>query len=127
MTPYQDPIRSADHRVGEALTIFSAHSGSANARSMAGTARNSDGNKRKAEYTVFVVNDMPDQLEMMQHLCCANPVIASCRLLTARRPRRCPSRASRLVISDVSMPRMNGIEMCVLMRENEDLKRNTVS
>ncbi|SRR5216684_1023186 len=67
MTPYQDPIRSADRREGEALTISLSHSKSAGVRSVAGAARKSDESKRKTEYRVLVVNDMPDQLEVIEH------------------------------------------------------------
>jgi len=65
MTPYQDPIRSADRREGEALTISLSHSKSAGVRSVAGAARKSDESKRKTEYRLLVVNDMPDQLEVI--------------------------------------------------------------
>ena len=68
MTPYQDPIRRADHREGEALTISFSHSESADARSVAGDMRKSEESKRQTEYRVLVVNDMPDQLEMIGHL-----------------------------------------------------------
>src|SRR6266850_5567410 len=82
--------------------------------------------ERSAEYSILVVNDDPDQLELMRillhksgyHILTATDGYEGYDVAFAERP--------NLVISDVSMPRMNGIEMCGLIRENEYLKRTPV-
>jgi CheY-like chemotaxis protein len=73
--------------------------------------------------TVLIVNDDQDQLDLMgillrqsgYHIITAEDGREGYEVALAERP--------DLVISDVSMPCMNGIEMCGLIRENEDLKR----
>src|SRR5258708_21503867 len=121
MTPYQDPILSADHQVGQTLTISLSHSESADARSMPGAMRKSDESKRKTEYTVLVVNDMPDQLEMMSILLRKSGY----GVLTALNGREgldvAQAERPDLVISDVSMPLMDGIEMCRSIRTHPEL------
>src|ERR1700704_3000193 len=120
MTPYQDPIRSADHRVGEALTISLSHSESAGARSVAGDMRKSEESKRKTEYRVLVVNDMPDQLEIIGHLLRKSGY----GVVTALNGREgldvAQAERPDLVISDVSMPLMDGIEMCRSIRTHPE-------
>jgi two-component system, cell cycle sensor histidine kinase and response regulator CckA len=76
--------------------------------------------------TVLIVNDNQDQLDLMSillrqsgyQIITAEDGCEGYEVALAERP--------DLVISDVSMPRMNGIEMCGLIRENEDLKRTPV-
>src|SRR5258708_976380 len=124
MTPYQDPIRSAAHRAGEALTISLSYSESADARSMTGVMAKCDESKRKTEYRVLVVNDMPDQLEMIGHLLRKSGY----EVVTALNGREgldvAQAELPDLVISDVSMPLMDGIEMCRSIRTHPEL--NTI-
>src|SRR5258708_7485758 len=124
MTPYQDARRSADHRVGEALTISLSHSESAGARSVVGAMRKSDESRRKTEYRVLVVNDMPDQLEMIGHLLRKSGY----GVVTALNGREgldvAQAERPDLVISDVSMPLMDGLEMCRSIRTHPEL--NTI-
>ncbi len=78
------------------------------------------------ESTVLVVNDSQDSLELMKLLL----IRAGYNVLTAfdgqegfevaRRER------PRLVVSDVSMPRADGIELCRLMRGHEGLRDTPV-
>jgi PAS domain S-box-containing protein len=80
----------------------------------------------ESRQTVLIVNDDQDQLDPMSilllqsgyHIITAEDGCEGYEVALAERP--------DLVISDVSMPRMNGIEMCGLIRENEDLKRTPV-
>src|SRR6266851_2462147 len=82
--------------------------------------------ERSAEYSILVVNDDPDQLELMRillhksgyHILTATDGYEGYDVAFAERP--------NLVISDVTMPRMDGIEMCGLIRENEQLKRTPI-
>ncbi len=88
--------------------------------------RDSPEKRSKVESTVLVVNDAPDSLELMRLLLSR----AGYRVLTAfdgqegyevaRRERPC------LVVSDVSMPRVDGIELCRLMREHAGLRDTPV-
>jgi PAS domain S-box-containing protein len=84
--------------------------------------RDSAEKRSKVESTVLVVNDAPDSLELMR----LQLSRAGYRVLTAfdgqegyevaRRER------PRLVVSDVSMPRVDGIELCRLMRGHASLR-----
>jgi two-component system cell cycle sensor histidine kinase/response regulator CckA len=77
--------------------------------------------ERKAESTVLVVNDIPDQLEMVRILLCQSGynVLTACNgregleIARAEQP--------DLIISDVLMPLMDGLEMCRLIREQPEL------
>jgi PAS domain S-box-containing protein len=75
-----------------------------------------------AEHAVLVVNDLPDQLDLM------NSALrkAGYRVFTAEDGREAFDLAKRerpdLIISDVTMPRLNGIEFCRLVRQDEELK-----
>ncbi|HEY8187170.1 MAG TPA: PAS domain S-box protein [Pyrinomonadaceae bacterium] len=76
--------------------------------------------------TVLIVNDVQDQLDLMgtflgqsgYHVITAQDGCEGYEVALAERP--------DLIISDVSMPRMNGIEMCSLIRENAELKRTPI-
>ncbi|MEK6304124.1 MAG: PAS domain S-box protein [Acidobacteriota bacterium] len=80
----------------------------------------------KTENRVLLVNDHPDQLEMTSLLLGQSgySVITACDgregFETARRE------SPDVVISGVSMPRMGGIEMCRLIREDPDLRATPV-
>src|SRR6266404_5939210 len=73
--------------------------------------------------TVLIVHDDPDQSGLMStllwqsgyHTITAEDGFEGYELASANLP--------DLVISDVSMPRMDGIELCSLIRENPELKR----
>ncbi|MDQ3819185.1 MAG: response regulator [Acidobacteriota bacterium] len=73
-------------------------------------------------HTVLVVNDTPDQLELLCHLLGQ----AGYRVFAARDGLEGFEAAKEtrpdLVISDVLMPRMDGIEMCRRLRADQDLK-----
>jgi PAS domain S-box-containing protein len=74
------------------------------------------------EHAVLVVNDLPDQLELM------NAVLrkAGYRVLTAEDGHEAlvlaKSERPDLIISDVTMPKLNGIEFCRLVRQDEELR-----
>ena len=84
--------------------------------SRASTMSKTDRSDRRPQYRILVVNDIPDQLEMMGYLVRKS----GCAVLTAQNGREgfdvaraeCPD----LIISDVSMPFMDGIEMCRMIR-----------
>lgn len=73
------------------------------------------------ENSILVVNDMPEQLQLMNSLLRK----AGYSVLTAEDGVQALDIAKRsrpdLVISDVSMPRMNGLEFCRLLRSDADL------
>lgn len=73
------------------------------------------------ENSILVVNDMPEQLQLMNSLLRK----AGYSVLTAEDGVQALDIAKRsrpdLVISDVSMPRMNGLEFCRLLRSDTDL------
>jgi PAS domain S-box-containing protein len=76
---------------------------------------------RDNKNTVLVVNDLPDQLELVSlllrqsghNVLTATDGQEGFDVARAARP--------RLVVSDVSMPRMDGIELCRSMRAHPDL------
>jgi PAS domain S-box-containing protein len=76
----------------------------------------------EASQTILVVNDAPDHLEMMRVLL----EKAGYQVLTARDGREGVSLASTrrpdLVISDVNMPGLNGIELCRRLRAEPDTR-----
>ena len=73
------------------------------------------------KHSVLIVNDLEDQLEMM------NTVLsqAGYSVFTAEDGREGFDVAKRerpdLIISDVTMPRLNGIEFCRLIRQDQEL------
>jgi PAS domain S-box-containing protein len=82
--------------------------------------------KRKAEHTVLVVNDVPDLLEMTSLLLRKSGY----RVLTAVDGREgfevAQAEHPDIVISDVAMPDVDGIEMCRLIRAHSDLRMTPV-
>jgi len=72
--------------------------------------------------SVLIVNDVPDQLDLMNMLLRK----AGYSVLTAEDGLEAFNIAKQnhpdLVISDVSMPRMNGLEFCRLMRQDSELR-----
>lgn len=75
-----------------------------------------------SDHSVLVVNDLPDQLELM------NSALrkAGYRVYSAEDGEKGLEAARRerpdLIISDVTMPNVNGIEFCRLVRQDEELK-----
>ena len=80
----------------------------------------------RAENTILVVNDQPDQLELMSTLLRH----AGYRVLNAFDGYEGFAIAKReqpdMVISDVLMPRANGIELCRLLRADSDLSATPI-
>jgi len=74
-----------------------------------------------ARDSVLIVNDLADQLELMNITLCN----AGYTVFTAENGREGFAMAKRerpdLIISDVMMPEVNGIEFCRLIRQDEDL------
>src|ERR1051325_1995057 len=73
------------------------------------------------DYTVLLVNDSPDQLALMEQLLRA----AGYRIVTAADRHEAIEVAEfyhpDLVVSDVLMPGIDGIEMCRLLRRHSQL------
>ena len=82
--------------------------------------------ERKAVHTVLAVDDMPDALELLSVLLRESGY----RVLTASDGQEgfevAQAEHPDLVVSDVSMPRMDGIEMCRQMREHPELRETPV-
>ena len=77
--------------------------------------------ENQSENTVLIVNDTPDQLEMMS----LSLTHAGYRVFTAHNGYEGFQTVQRehpdLVVSDVSMPQVDGIELCRLIRANADI------
>jgi PAS domain S-box-containing protein len=77
--------------------------------------------RRKAKDTILIVNDAPDQLDLMVNLLGTTDY----EILTASDGHEgfeiAQTAQLDLIISDVLMPRMNGIELCRLIRECPEL------
>jgi PAS domain S-box-containing protein len=81
---------------------------------------------RNAESTVLVVNDVPDLLEMMS-LLLRNSGYNVITAFDGREGFELARAASPdLVVSDVAMPRVDGIELCRLIREHGGLRATPV-
>lgn len=84
--------------------------------------RGSHSENGHAEHVVLVVNDLPDHLDLMNsalqkagyRVFTAEDGLEAFNLAKSERP--------DLVISDVTMPRLNGIEFCRLVRQDDDLR-----
>lgn len=78
-------------------------------------------NNGHSKHSVLIVNDLADQLELMN--CVLSK--AGYSVFTAEDGREGFDVAKRelpdLIISDVSMPRLNGIELCRLIRQDQEL------
>jgi PAS domain S-box-containing protein len=82
--------------------------------------------RENADETILVVNDDQDQLDLMclllqqsgYHICTAKDGRQGYEVALAELP--------DLVISDVSMPGLNGIEMCGLIRERRELQTTPI-
>ena len=107
-----------------ASSVWPGHGGEAGRGRL--SRRGSPGRVSGAASTVLVVNDSPDSLELMSLLLSR----AGYSVLTAFDGQEGFEVASRerprLVVSDVSMPRADGIELCRLMRGHEGLRDTPV-
>jgi PAS domain S-box-containing protein len=76
--------------------------------------------------SVLIVNDLADQLELMNSALCK----AGYSVFTAEDGRQGFAVAKRespdLIISDVTMPQLNGIEFCRLIRQDAELKTRPI-
>jgi PAS domain S-box-containing protein len=79
-------------------------------------------NNGRSEDTVLIVNDIPEQLWLMDSLLRK----AGYEVITAGDGREAfdvaKDKRPDVVISDVSMPRVNGIELCRLIRQDSELR-----
>ena len=82
--------------------------------------------RKKLHDTILIVNDIPDQLDLMSTLL----EHSNYKVITAQNGyegyEAALSQLPDLVISDVSMPRMNGITMCGLIREHAELRTTPI-
>jgi CheY-like chemotaxis protein len=81
---------------------------------------------RNQEATILVVNDLRAQLDLMNSALrkagyCTFTAEAGCEAFDIAK-REQPD----LIISDVSMPKLNGIEFCQLIRRDEELKATPI-
>src|SRR5688572_8676406 len=87
---------------------------------------NQGGFPRQIQQTILAVNDIPDLLEAMSVLLQKSGY----RVLTARDGTEAFELAQRehpdLVVSDVAMPGMDGIELCSRIRAHPELRRTAV-
>lgn len=120
MSPYSNALLTTGQPAGESSTILFGGAKSS-ARGSAASTGKSDKKARKTEYTVLIVNDVTDQLEMMAQLLRQSGY----GILTAPNGREALEMAATecpdLIVSDVSMPLMDGIEMCRLIRNHREL------
>jgi two-component system, cell cycle sensor histidine kinase and response regulator CckA len=104
-----------------AIAAPSSHSGSGADDSGSISVGESTALAGKGGNTVLVVNDAPDQLELMTALLAKSGY----SVLTASNGQEgfevARSRQPDLIISDISMPVADGIEMCRLVREHQGL------
>jgi PAS domain S-box-containing protein len=71
-----------------------------------------------ADKKILIVNDMPDQLELMRKLLRQSGYMVSTALSGREGVEATLAEHPDLIISDVSMPEINGIEMCRLIRQH---------
>ena len=83
-------------------------------------------NNGHREDTVLIVNDIPEQLWLMDSLLSK----AGFEVITAGDGREgfdvAKGKRPDVVISDVSMPRVNGIEFCRLIRQDSELRSTPI-
>jgi PAS domain S-box-containing protein len=126
MVPHSNKTVDSNYQHSSPVTIFSSQPQPLSVRSGSLMKRESARVERQAENTILVVNDAPELLEMMSfllsqsgyHVLTAFDGLDGFEVARAERP--------RLVISDVSMPRMDGVELCRKVREHPDLRQTPV-
>lgn len=74
--------------------------------------------REPADKKILIVNDMPDQLELMRKLLRQAGYMVSTALSGREGVEATLSEHPDLIISDISMPELDGIEMCRLIRQH---------
>ena len=126
MSPYGKAIPNNNNGASEPAAMFSPQTGprQSGLGETAGQEPAAEG--REAEDTILVVNDELDVAELMS----LQLRKFGYRVLTAFDGREgfevAQSERPALIISDVSMPRMDGIKMCRLIRAHPRLRTTPV-
>src|SRR5882672_9592917 len=76
----------------------------------------------ETQATILIVNDLPDQLELMKTFLSLRDYRVHATTSAAEAFRIAHKVRPDLVISDVSMPDINGIELCRMIRMDKDLQ-----
>ena len=122
MTSLSDQIKDESCPSTSSIKRHPTPSGNRNAVSSSIARGKSSGAQEKSDNSVLVVNDVPDLVELMKELLHQSGY----NVLTAYDGQEgfVLTRAEHpnLVISDVSMPRLDGIEMCRLIRAHPELR-----
>ncbi|HEX8845149.1 MAG TPA: PAS domain S-box protein [Pyrinomonadaceae bacterium] len=121
MSPYGGAMPEVNHGAGVPANMSFSQLGADRAAPSEAAGRDGATDERQAEHTVLVVNDEPDVAELMSlQLRKAGYSVLTAfdgqegfEVALALRP--------ALIVSDVSMPRVGGIEMCRLIRANQQL------
>jgi len=121
MSPYGGAMPEVNHGVGVPANMSFSQLGADRAGPDEAAGRDGATDERQAEHTVLVVNDEPDVAELMS----LQLRKAGYRVLTAFDGQEgfevALALRPALIVSDVSMPRVGGIEMCRLIRANRQL------
>jgi two-component system, cell cycle sensor histidine kinase and response regulator CckA len=118
MIPYHDSNASIPAHVVEARTALLCSPNFSETTSE--TPRKSNKEAQQPGYTVLIVNDLPDQLELMQSFL-RNSGYAVMTAVNARQGLQIAQAERPDLI--ISTPIVNGIEMCRLIRERPELDR----
>lgn len=126
MSPYGKAITDADSGVAGRAAMFSTRPGSRGPGSDSPALRGATTGERADGQTVLVVNDQADVTELMSLQLRA----AGYQVLTAADGREgygvAEAERPDLIISDVVMPRADGIELCRLIRAHPRLQTTPV-
>ncbi|HJQ31476.1 MAG TPA: response regulator [Pyrinomonadaceae bacterium] len=126
MSPYGGAMPEVNYGAGVPANMSFSQLGADRAGRGEAVGRDGATDERQAEHTVLVVNDEPDVAELMS-LQLRN---AGFRVLTAFDGREgyevAQAEDPDLIISDVVMPRLTGIEMCRLIRAHTRLRTTPV-
>jgi two-component system cell cycle sensor histidine kinase/response regulator CckA len=119
-------VEDTDHKSSTFASLSSSPPGTARVSSASAIEEGYPVMAGRAENTVLAVNDAPDSLEVMSRLLRKSGY----RVVTASDGREGFEVAQAvlpdLIVSDVSMPRMDGIEMCRRVREHPELRSTPV-
>ena len=122
MTSLSDQIKDESCPSNSPFKRHSTPSGNRNAVSSSIARGKSSGAQEKGDNSVLVVNDVPDLVELMKELLHQSGY----NVLTAYDGQEgfevTRAEHPNLVISDVSMPRLDGTEMCRLIRAHPELR-----